>query len=141
VVVDASVALKWFFAEEDSERADELAKREPNLRAPALLLTEVANALWRLHRRGLLERDVAMTILREAPRYFREIADAGPLLGRALDIALAFDHPVYDCLYVALAERRGERLVTADRRLLKRFEATPLASRFVALSDWRPDLE
>src|SRR4051794_18816481 len=82
-----------------------------------------------------------MTILREAPRYFREIANAGPLLGRALDIALAFDHPVYDCLYVALAERRGERLLTADRRLLKRFEATPLASRLVAFSDWRPDLE
>jgi predicted nucleic acid-binding protein len=30
---------------------------------------------------------------------------------------LSLDHPVYDCTYLAVAQRTGHELVTADRRL------------------------
>jgi predicted nucleic acid-binding protein len=39
------------------------------------------------------------------------------LLDLALDLSWEWQHPVYDCIYVALAIRRGVPLVTADRRL------------------------
>lgn len=40
-----------------------------------------------------------------------------PALHRAaLDLATRLDHPVYDCLYLALALDRGAALATADRR-------------------------
>ena len=42
-----------------------------------------------------------------------------PLLKRALDIASPARIGVYDCLYVALAEREGCELATADDRLLR----------------------
>jgi predicted nucleic acid-binding protein len=37
---------------------------------------------------------------------------------RALEIAVAIDQPVYDCLYIATAERFEAPLVTDDRKLL-----------------------
>ena len=46
-----------------------------------------------------------------------EIVPDTTLLAAAIDIALANNHKVYDCLYLALAIERGEPLATADRRL------------------------
>jgi predicted nucleic acid-binding protein len=34
-------------------------------------------------------------------------------------------HPAYECFYLALAEERRAKLVTADRRLLGRLAGTP----------------
>ncbi|UKJ74068.1 type II toxin-antitoxin system VapC family toxin [Azospirillum brasilense] len=42
-------------------------------------------------------------------------------------LALEFGHPVYDCLYLALARRLGIPVVTADRRFIQ------LADRFLSL--------
>jgi predicted nucleic acid-binding protein len=41
-----------------------------------------------------------------------------PLLARAVDISLQSRSGLYDCLYVALAEREGCPLVTDDQRLI-----------------------
>jgi predicted nucleic acid-binding protein len=49
-----------------------------------------------------------------------------PLAGRAAEIACTLEHPVYDCLYLACAEREGQVLITADLRFL----------RVVADSEW-----
>jgi len=38
--------------------------------------------------------------------------------------SLALDHPVYDCFYLALAEREQSVVVTADRRLITRLAQT-----------------
>jgi len=50
-VIDASVALKWFLTEEDSQGADVLfegfLRGRTELLAPDVLLLEVANALWK----------------------------------------------------------------------------------------------
>jgi len=47
-----------------------------------------------------------------------------PLLPRAIAISVQVRHGVYDCLYVALAEREGCELVTADARLLSNLKLT-----------------
>ena len=39
------------------------------------------------------------------------------LQAEALALACHLDHPVYDCLYLALARREAAVLVTADKRL------------------------
>jgi len=51
---------------------------------------------------------------------FDELVPLAGLSRRAAAIALALDHPVYDCFYLALAEARDAPMVTADRRLLRR---------------------
>ena len=57
---------------------------------------------------------------------------------RALEIALQLGHLVYDCVYLALAERIGRRLVTADGRLLRAVHAKEHAARVVALDAGDP---
>jgi predicted nucleic acid-binding protein len=88
------------------------------LEAPDLLGVECANIMWKKVRLGDLEpRDAAgrLDLLVRAPV---AITASRELLDRALQIALDLKHPVYDCVYLALAERRKIPLVTADRRLV-----------------------
>jgi predicted nucleic acid-binding protein len=49
-----------------------------------------------------------------------DLRPSGPLLSRALTLAQRLRHPVYDCIYVALAQAEGATLITADQRLLAR---------------------
>jgi len=59
-------------------------------------------------------------VLRNAPQLHAYL----PLLPRAYSIAAAARIGVYDCLYVALAERKGCELVTSDARLLRSLQPT-----------------
>jgi predicted nucleic acid-binding protein len=49
-----------------------------------------------------------------------DLRPTGPLLPRAMDMARHLGHPVYDCVYLALAEREDAAFVTADQRLVRR---------------------
>lgn len=115
LVVDASVALKWLIDEPGSDAA--LALREREMAAPALLRLEVANTLRTLAARGSIDRAQAadlFALFQSAPVTIVESDDR--LEADALQLALTLDHPVYDCVYLALAERLDHSLVTADRR-------------------------
>ena len=46
VIVDASVAAKWFFPEEGSKAAIRLLDGKHNLLAPDLLRSEFGNITW-----------------------------------------------------------------------------------------------
>jgi predicted nucleic acid-binding protein len=62
------------------------------------------------------------------------IIEADELLERrALELALALEHPIYDCVYLALAERMERRLITADRRFIRALAITQHATRVLAL--------
>jgi predicted nucleic acid-binding protein len=67
------------------------------------------------------------------PDMLDELAPSAPLAARAFAIASALAHPAFDCFYLALAERHGTRLVTADRRLVTRLAASQWAKLVVAL--------
>lgn len=60
------------------------------------------------------------------------------LLNSALDVALTLEHPVYDCLYLALAEQHEAHLVTADTRLLNRLVQGGWAGTVVSLTEIGP---
>jgi predicted nucleic acid-binding protein len=132
IVVDASVALKWVLDEPDSEAAVTLRREE--LIAPVLWLAEAANALWRGVRIGQLTADQAnagFSELRNAP-----VASLAmePHLDRALQLAMELGHPVYDCIYLALALHHDTHVVTADRRFAAAAARPELAGRVRPLS-------
>ena len=114
LVVDASVAVKWVISEAGSEAADALLDQD--LMAPVLWLAEAANALWRkAHTREITaeEANARLSELRKAPVASLSME---PYLERALELAVEIDHPVYDCIYLALALHHRTHVVTADRR-------------------------
>jgi len=118
IVVDASVAVKWVIPEVLSDQAEALRGRADRLLAPDLLLPEAANALWKKLTRREITAGEAAQALDLLMASGLELRPSGPLLGRALALARQLRHPVYDCLYLVLAQAEGATLITADRRLL-----------------------
>ena len=133
-VVDTSVVLKWVVAEQDSQHAQTLVGLP--LVAPDLLRAELANALWnKVVIRNELTPEQASRGLERASGALHLIP-ATPLADRALALGLALLHPIYDCFFLALAERLELPLITADRRFLNRVRASSLAIRVLHLEEW-----
>ncbi len=116
-VVDANVVIPWYVEDEGSEAACQLIGA--SLVAPSFLLTEVGNIVWKKVKRKEIVASHALAILAEVEVVIPRIADE-PHHSRALEIALTLAYPVYDCLYLALAEALGIPLVTADVKLWNR---------------------
>ncbi len=134
LVVDGSVALKWVLPESDSDRARLLIRRG-DLAAPDQLRLEVANALWKLVRRGTISPKLARrawNLFAGIPVTFQQ---AGVLADAALDVAIKHNIPVYDGTYVALASMLDCPLVTGDRRLLEAARAGGIGHRVLTLGD------
>jgi predicted nucleic acid-binding protein len=117
LVVDASVVAKWVLREDGSDRANAL-RSEGGMIAPSLLASEVGNAFWKAERRGDITRNEAVAAIRSVLGPFDDLIPDEALHARALELAIDLRHPIYDCFYLALAEREAATLVTADARLL-----------------------
>ena len=103
LIVDASVALKWFLVgEPKAQQALAIIEGENTLVAPDLLIAEVWNAAWRSTRLGRLSLAQVAEIAVSLPHFFDTLVSSTDLAPRAVAIASQLDHPVYDCLYLAL---------------------------------------
>jgi|SRR6185369_2883033 len=131
LVVDASVAVLWVLPQNGSERALALRSEQP-LIAPSLIVAEVGNAIWKAVRRAEVSREHALTAIDAALAAVNQLAPMEDLRLSALEFSIELDHPIYDCFYLALAEREHAPLVCADKRIaekakrLKRVEIRPL---------------
>lgn len=117
LVVDASVVAQWVLSQEGSERAA-LLRSDEKLIAPSLIAAEIGSAIWKAVRRGEVKPTDAPTALEAALLSLDELIAIEDLRLRALELAIDLAHPIYDCFYLALAERERQPLITADARLL-----------------------
>ena len=124
LIIDASVAVKWFIDESDSEAAHLILDRDEVLLAPDLLVVEVCNTAWRRSRIGDISQAQCRAIADRVLKTPVTLRPTAPLAPAAAAIALALDHAIYDCFYLALAEIEGMRLATADRRFLAKLPGT-----------------
>ena len=133
LVIDASVACKWFFEEPLSTEARALAETGEAFSAPDLILVECANAAWRRVSGETVPRAQAEAFISALPHWFASLVPAARLHARAFEMACDLDHPVYDCQYLALAEDEETRLVTADRAFANRVRRSPWRDRIDCL--------
>lgn len=121
-VLDASVVVKLLVTEAGT--AESLAAFERPLRwtAPRLMLIEVASALRQKAQARALSSVSAGSALAAALDAVADgvigLADDEGLVQASLALAFELSHRVPDCLYLALAEREGALLVSADRKLV-----------------------
>jgi predicted nucleic acid-binding protein len=136
LVVDASVAVKWFVHQPDSAQAKAIADGDDVLLAPDFIIAEVGNALWRHVRVKEISLDDAIESVADLlPYLITEIVSSTMLSKAALHMAAALDHSVYDCLYAVLALERRATLITDDRRFAEKLRASRRSSRVKLLSE------
>ena len=138
VVVDASVALKWFFRNDEGDIDAALAMLEAvddarlTLLAPPHFVAEVGAVLARespsTARRSVADLlDVEMDVLVDRVALARVVR-------RAVDLSMKLEHHLFDTLYHALAlDVPGTVLVTADERYYRKAKRT---GRIVRLADF-----
>ncbi len=124
-IVDASVVVELVAPDAEDGPVQALfgqwAQEGEELHAPALLPLEVMNALITGIRRGRWDgqaADAAAGFVAALPVSLHDDTRDRHL---AWELARRYDnHPIYDMLYVALAQRLGEPLITVDDKLRRR---------------------
>ncbi len=120
IILDASVAAKCFFTEDGSDAARRLVGSGIALIAPDLIFAEIASVAAKRVRRGDVSRDLAQMAVDSLGDLIDVVAPTRALSARAFQLAADYGVSAYDGVYLALAEQRGTRVVTADAKLIER---------------------
>ncbi len=134
LVIDASIACKWFFDEPGADLARTALLSGELLVAPELIVAEVANAAWK----RVLRAEISIEQATLAVSGLELLDERVPLLAlarRALAIGERLRHPTYDCFYLALAEQREVHLLTDDHRLRQAVAGSEWQSRVQACGE------
>jgi predicted nucleic acid-binding protein len=135
--LDVSIALCWVISRPLTPKAlrlrDEYRRQLHQLIAPAHFPVELASALTKAERQKLIPVGDARLLIQDVLTTPPALHAVDPLFYRAVDVSSRTRSSFYDCLYVALAEREGCELVTADDKLVKNLQPhfpliIPLAS-------------
>src|SRR5580704_2975405 len=118
IVVDASVAAKWFLPEIGSAAAVELQEGPDQLIAPDLIRMEVAGSITRRVRAEKNEERLAPeAALGRCAKWFRLLDQAAialipeaDLLQEAVNLSVEIKHTLADCMYLAAARGLNARL-------------------------------
>jgi predicted nucleic acid-binding protein len=128
IVLDTSVAIKWFFKEPYEKEAlllrDAFREGLCFLFAPDLIYPEFANTVWKRINFYNLSPEEGVQIVRTFQRVPLEIVASKDFLEEAFSIAVQYKCTVYDALFLALSNKRSCQIITADRRFYEAVSVT-----------------
>ncbi len=116
IVVDASVAIKWFLSEIHSDEARLILRSKWEVWAPDLIWVEFASTLRKKIRLKEVNVQEAEGILKDFMRFPLQTYSSKFLLNSAWQLTHVSGATIYDSLYLALANSRRCFLVTADKK-------------------------
>lgn len=120
IVVDASLATKWFVIEPDSAAALRfLQTHKGDLHGPDLLLVEVPSAIVRRANEDKAfapQARAALSDWRAAWENLHRHELTAELVEGAAALAMRLGHPLADCVYLALAMAYDCDLATCDAK-------------------------
>lgn len=137
IVVDANVSLKWFLPEYGMAEAFSLLRSGRKLVGPWIIRDEVVSGLVRrVRRKELAAKEARACVadwMQELRRETVHLINEESLLTDAAEMGFELKHPLFDCIYLALAEHLGAPLVTADKTFYQR--AKKLSQNVCLLAD------
>ncbi len=121
LVIDASAAFRLLLG----NRLDPTIERNSELLAPDLIVSELLNAHWKTSRSGGLSPSASAVV-----GFLKRIQIVPSLeyAPGAVQLSEQLDHPIYDCVYVAIARQKHLKLLTSDARLERKLRAHKLGA-------------
>ncbi|MEE9223133.1 MAG: type II toxin-antitoxin system VapC family toxin [Thermoplasmata archaeon] len=124
LVLDASVVVKWYCEEKDSDKALEIRERyrrhQVNIIVPNLLFYEVINAIrFNLEITEETKKRIAKNVLEIG---FDTVIPSRNQYVEALNFALKEDLTIYDSIYYVIAKDADAVYVTADKNFWSKTE-------------------
>ena len=135
-VIDASVAGKWVISEPQQAEAKRYRNSDFSLLVPDIFLLECASAIQKKVWRDEISQKEGWSAYETLQDYDRFTSfSVYDLIPEAYELANQYWHPIYDCLYLALALQEDAQVVTADRKFYDQIQKTPLAHLIVWVED------
>jgi predicted nucleic acid-binding protein len=135
VVVDASVAVKWYAPELNSDKAEKLLDGSFYLNAPELIVPEFGNIVWRKFRQNEFAAVDGRKIIAAFQRVNVRLHSHSQTASAAFVGAELTGQTVYDWSYLALAVALSCQFVTADEKFYKALEKTGLKQNLLWIGD------
>lgn len=122
MIVDTMVfAYAMLSVEQYRDDALAVLDKAETIAVPDSFRGEFANVLWQWVRHRDVASEFARSLLWDVESLITQVVDGGALWEKALVLAVAENHPVYDTLFVAAAELLETQVVTFDQRLKSHF--------------------
>lgn len=121
IVVDASLAVKWFLPEPGADAAAQVLLGDQEIIGPDMLVVEVNATLVRGANMVKANRQEAESAIRR----FQKMLESNVVqlfrsttrnIEHSANLALDLGHPLKDCIYLVLAKELDCELVTCDAR-------------------------
>lgn len=122
MAIDASVILKWFIKEIDSDKAAEIKNGHINglsvITLPDIALYEIGNALRYKAEFSTAEVNLSLNEIYELNMDI--ITPTFQIISPVTEIARHYDITFYDAFYIALAKELNLSFITADQKLYRK---------------------
>ena len=121
-VLDASVALKWQFEDEEVTSSatallEDFVEGKIELIVPTLFPYEIINAINVAINRKRIEEEVGYRAINYITSLGIELRSFDDLIGSTFYMARRYNLSPYDCAYMALAEKEKCDFFTGDKKL------------------------
>ncbi len=126
IVVDTNVIAYLLINGEQTRRAEDVKRRDPEWVAPVLWRSEFRNLLSLYIRQKIFDLDHAISLLENAEEIMLDREDTISSV-QVMELATESRCSAYDCEFVVLARELGVPLVTADRKISMTFPDTAVS--------------
>ena len=126
LILDSSIIAKWFFVENDSDKAliikEEFTNNKISVAVPVLLYYEINNLLKTAVKKYRIDEHDAIDVYKAFLQLNFVTYSSEFLLEKTLAVAIKYDISSYDATYIALAEYLHVQFLTADQKLLNKVQ-------------------
>ena len=119
IVLDVSVAFALVRNQPGMQWIRQAIEAADEVIVPDLYISEASNTAWKFYHIEDASLEEIQLLANRSLALPDQIIPSTELWEEALLLAHSLDHPVYDCLYLALAQQESAHLLTLDKRLRK----------------------
>ncbi len=138
IVIDSSVAVKWFVIETDSMKAKQILLEYKQglweFLAPDLIYAEYGNIIWKKQVFQGFDPNDADSALKDFQFIQFTLTTTRAIFNEAFQIAVKYKRTFYDSLYLALSIRENCEFVTADEKFYN--SVSKDFPKMILLSNW-----